>query len=598
MTTNYQTLVDFAWMSQASYLDLQGFSASTPAISLQTRLRESALGSANQFAEQQAVSFTDPTKGYRVQHQQANDGNGFSATVFSSNASGQYSIAVRGTEPFEQFGVDLYSADVGIFFSGKARSQVFAAYRYYKKLIDTGGSVDYTDIEVEQLVQLYFAKYENVPITQLRGRQDFQIDVRDLRLVLANDQGLGVIPAGSAINFAGHSLGGHVAVLLAEMIAHNGINDVSAVYTYNAPGMGGAAAQIGDWLGLVPGAVPNSKITNIVADGGLSMASGLATIWGATQRVFIEHEPGVSIANHLNVPLSDALAVYNLFQKLDPNLKATDIKNILEAESNQPNSSLQNAVEALNGLLRNNTSQIAADDREGLYNALSSLELLIPTTGYKIESLTDLPAKTVASIAATPTESNTDMAYRFALKELNPFAIVGANYSIHNQNGELDLYDATTGEGAITNEYLEDRAAMLSWKIYRNERDIGGLITGQPVSSNAVFIDTKTTETIRIGTVSDAQRRNIYFGGDGADAFASPSGLNDRLYGGGGDDTLNGNGGDDYLQGDAGNYELFQYDDAWEPAWILDCGNDRAKSQYPCDVWRYVSEKCSSTRGM
>ena len=216
MTINYRVLTDFAWMSQASYRDLTGLTRGDPRLS--TFLTDNrAFAQDNRFATRQAVAFTNVTAGYAFQHQQANDGNGFSATVFSSNASGQYTIAVRGTEPLEQFGVDLFSADVSIAFSGTARSQVFAAYRYYKKLIDTGGPVDYTDTEVEQLVQIYFAKYENVPITQLRGRQDFQIDVRDLRLVLANDQGLGVIPAGSAINFAGHSLGGDGLAFLAEM---------------------------------------------------------------------------------------------------------------------------------------------------------------------------------------------------------------------------------------------------------------------------------------------------------------------------------------------------------------------------------------------
>lgn len=29
------------------------------------------------------------------------------------------------------------------------------------------------------------------------------------------------------------------------------------------------------------------------------------------------------------------------------------------------------------------------------------------------------------------------LAYRYALKELNPFALLGADYSKHNQNGEL-----------------------------------------------------------------------------------------------------------------------------------------------------------------
>lgn len=40
--------------------------------------------------------------------------------------------------------------------------------------------------------------------------------------LLANDKGLGeFIPAGATVNFTGHSLGGHVAYLLADMVARS-----------------------------------------------------------------------------------------------------------------------------------------------------------------------------------------------------------------------------------------------------------------------------------------------------------------------------------------------------------------------------------------
>lgn len=56
------------------------------------------------------------------------------------------------------------------------------------------------------------------------------------------------------------------------------------------------------------------------------------------------------------------------------------------------------------------------------------------------------------------------LAYRYALQELRYIALPGLDYSQFNQNGELELYDAETGQG-LTDNWLEDRAAMLGWKL-------------------------------------------------------------------------------------------------------------------------------------
>ncbi|MDP3138211.1 MAG: hypothetical protein Q8N17_17995 [Burkholderiaceae bacterium] len=51
------------------------------------------------------------------------------------------------------------------------------------------------------------------------------------------------------------------------------------------------------------------------------------------------------------------------------------------------------------------------------------------------------------------------------MRELNAFVILNISYAQHNADGSLNLYDPATGQGAMTDLYLADRAAMLTWKI-------------------------------------------------------------------------------------------------------------------------------------
>ena len=61
--------------------------------------------------------------------------------------------------------------------------------------------------------------------------------------------------------------------------------------------------------------------------------------------------------------------------------------------------------------------------------------------------------------------AKTSIAWRYALRELNSFVITDVSYAAHNTDGSLDLYNSTTGQGALTEAYLADRAAMLAWKL-------------------------------------------------------------------------------------------------------------------------------------
>ena len=67
-------------------------------------------------------------------------------------------------------------------------------------------------------------------------------------------------------------------------------------------------------------------------------------------------------------------------------------------------------------------------------------------------------AGSAEALAAAAKDS---LAVRYALEELNPFVVLGVDYSQHNQNGELDLYDANTAPNGMSEQYLTDRASFL-----------------------------------------------------------------------------------------------------------------------------------------
>jgi len=171
--------------------------------------------------------------------------------------------------------------------------------------------------------------------------------------------------------------------------------------------------------------------------------------------------------------------------------------------------------------------------------------------------------------------AKTNIAWRYALRELNPFVITDIAYDQHNTDGSLNLYDPVTGQGAMTDAYLADRAAMLTWKI-RFDRGIqddndaeheGPKSYTEDWDTNAVqgnwdFVDLGTRLpggdplTLQIdgqGITWDAHQ--VVFGSN-ANETIEGAGDTDRLYGEAGNDTINGLDGADYIEGNTGNDRL------------------------------------------
>ncbi len=287
--------------------------------------------------------------------------------------------------------------------------------------------------------------------------------------------------------------------------------------------------------------------------------------------------------------MADSLAVMELLQRLDPQLGLTQLYDVLCAGSNQraagfllsdgksESNSLERIVEALHKLVTGNEIVIPVAEagggfanlvnRNAFYTALNTISTAIGTNpaGYRLASLTGITARALVAIVEENTPEG--LAYRYAVREGNAFALVRdeALYARHNVNGELDLIDPTTGEGTLSDRWIEMRATYLERRLYYNAHDArydtsSGTAAGDGEANrfdgeDIVWDDRASGTTIRRGEVT-ASTRHVVFGSDAAETDLQGGDRDDVLFGGGGNDTLTGGAGDDHLEGGAGIDEL------------------------------------------
>ncbi len=343
------------------------------------------------------------------------------------------------------------------------------------------------------------------------------------------------------LTVTGHSLGGYLAQ--AFTVDHS--PPVSHAYTYNAPGFGGALINPFGSLGVAGTSMPDSLITNIIAQGHSFVASQGRQI-GEPESTFIETMLN-PLANHGIRPLVDALALYDLVARIDSTVSASAVTNILNAVSGTAANSLENGLDALRKVFQGiTTTSTPQGDHDAYYSNMIALRDSMPAaSSYRLDSLVGVPSSTIYSQARAATADG--WAYRYALQELNPFAVIGTDYAQHNAGGSLDLYDAQTGNGTMTALYLSDRAELLTKRVVVNIHD------GGTVSTDTHYVDVRTG--FEVGSV--ASTIEVIFGDtqDNRDLLGHAGG--DHLYGGDGNDLLTGQGGMDYLEGNAGDDEVY-----------------------------------------
>jgi len=499
---------------------------------------------AREFSNTQAAEFL---KNWKVVDQYTSPvpgsvDTGFSATVFerldpaTGLGTGEYTFAVRGSEGNYTDWVNTNFGDIGA--DGVAVKQGIDMYNYYLRLTGAPNSL----VPQYQYVERTVVQGPNGPEV-IPARFEYISDA-------AASSELASTPTITAV---GHSLGGHLAMMLSRMTPN-----ASAVTTFNAPGFDSIAGVVDPltsegFFNLLSSATGQQSMTapwRAEIMGHFDVQGDIVQFVGDTpgtsQPIFSESINQDPYNAHLINPIADSLAVYDVFAKVGSNLTINDITGILKASSNVASNSLESSIAALGNVFGKHYSS-SETTREELYQNINDLQGVI-TPGLTIEafmtSINGTDVFTAGASLASAAMANTaqGMAYRYALKAGNPFAVVGANYS-------SQLND-------LTDEYLADRAAYVHELMKANVWDSN-------YSGVSTQYDDLTTGTTlnKIGLTSPAAHK-VIFGTDGNEDYGldvTPlAGTNnaDRIYGMGGNDVLRGNGGNDYLEGGADNDKL------------------------------------------
>lgn len=549
--TNVSQLAQFAELAMASYANLEN-------TNYQSSLMDVGM------AKLQASAFLEK---YEIVSQIDDRGTGFSATVFKDKNSKKITFAVRGTQPGD-FANDLLIADFGqIGPDGYARSQAASMYRYWRKLTTAAGeSVAYSEAEIQKLYAINTALRDGSGRGYLVFRSEVLADKG-----IDEGQGLGnaVLNSNSIVNIAGHSLGGHLAMLFARFFPEN----TDEVVTVNAPGFF-PGSEVLSLLGFQD--INEASITRV--QGQADLVSTLGTI-----------KPGVAVSiaqeTYLGAPIvhlldhhsiknsSDALMLMNIIAALDKN-KSSDVNglsDLVRATSETPENTYEKLLDDLRKLFVGPDivdTEIDKDKftRDKFYE---NVQQLLSSDRYKsavgkseISYLSTLTTASLASFASAEAGS----AYRYALVESNPWALLGVDYS--NMQG-IDIYDATSGKGALTEKWIAARSEYLYSLIQSSIAD------KQKTADLTTLFGDKNSQILSLSAESQYSEGSIYAGagndtlyggagqdylegGDGADEIHA-SGQGDLLLGMEGDDSLISGAGDDELDGGLGfdTYRLY-----------------------------------------
>ncbi|MEX0958666.1 MAG: calcium-binding protein [Burkholderiales bacterium] len=396
------------------------------------------------------------------------------------------------------------------------------------------------------------------------------------------------VPASLVLNALAEGLGGGAAQYI-DPTAHRLTEELIALF-----GNMGVLTPVSSFQALQ---IHSIESEDLAPGDDLSLVASVLT----NQQVLGDstHVPTES-NSHVIEPLTDALALHALLHRIDGALSFSANETLLLAASPQINRSDEALAEALFRLflpdgqflsrrdgaeatpvyvaerlltsdaigLFDNFGWLGKGDidaRDAFHDAVLRIQARLDASStYAVENLASLSAETIGALAGGGSEHNVGEAYRYALVALNPFAVIGADYTLHNSAGELDLFDPDNRLGALTDRWIEDRAAFLAAKNEAYTLDLS-FAHGELGAENWRYQDGSLGHTVDVrGLNSDpevpfstALPRLALFGGSGADALVGASQA-DRLYGGAGTDVLEGRGGEDYLEGGRG-LDVYQY---------------------------------------
>jgi Ca2+-binding RTX toxin-like protein len=577
----------------------EGFPETSPTRFTGTLLQ----GQANDFAQR-----------YQIIDHHANDATGFSATVIFDRQTQAYTLSMRSSEYRSDANGgdrsrDIFGADAEIAAKGFAFAQLVSMERYFADLKQGRKSDGTTD---QTLAEFFGNNQKQLNVTgySLSGHLATVFTELHNELVLHtytfNGAGRGAfaVPGTEVQEVA------KISAMLSELDARlRAVDPDGNLFRSGAVGNIYQDARYADALAATRTLFPTTGTSEMGpgATGGISRSVGAfekttqvfghavtgvdletvanSGIHAPAQQVLIEGQPlfegfdshfELQYGNTHSITLIvDSLALQDLLLTIDPTLTQTKIENIFKAVSDQtadttvlpgstPLAEGNTLEKTLDGLRRvflgtvpdtlfgrqpGDFGNLAF--RNSFYQHIQEVTTALTDAVYRIDSLVGQSAGTITTIAQQ--DGATDalgIAYRYALKELNPFVVRGidhettqALYAPHNETGELSLADPDTGLGELTPQYLADRAAFLAKKI-----EVNSSIVTWPASAH--FKDNALQEEIGSATLPLTQ---ILFGNGTNDMLAGSLFKADHLYGGSGDDHVLGQGGNDYLEGNRGD---------------------------------------------
>lgn len=536
-----EKLFDAIQLAEASYTLLDGVRDSN---SLKDALQDRDLQGTLSASQAQAL-----VGAWSLLNHQPNTTTGFSATLFQRNGNpSELFLAVRGTEflrSVQEFSRDLARSDLrDIILQGFAINQILDLYNYWQRLVASPNAT-------VRLARTSFTTNPNTPgvFTPNLGANAVPEYAR-VEFFDSPNAGLGLVQGVSNLTVTGHSLGGHLSTAFSRIFPSIPVE----IVTVNGMGTGVSdiANRFFDALAETSNtSFESSRIANMVGSASPNLATGelLYTQFGERAPLYTESAISATLG-HGAEQMTDSAAVYDLFVRMDESLQrkkpsemAEFLLDIFKAASNSAGFTLESVVNMLGKLFVPGFTEIPKDredDRDLLFQKIVAIRSSLPA-GLTVERLVDSDAGKIAELA------NTGIGYRYALQELNPFAIVGGDslYERFNRNGELELFNAF-GDKGLTDKWLEDRAKFLAAKISINK---GDLQKYQNLGEH--FEDRAADGSVKYDLGLPATLPNYIFGGDGIDSIEGGFRA-DHLYGGAGGDTINAGAGADYIEGNDG----------------------------------------------
>ena len=536
MTTIHDAYLN-ALLADATYVNnlAQGDTGDTLAGKLEPRL---TLPLANYVGSQFSVL------------QQIRTPSSFDATVWQERTSGKIYVSMRGTQEFIP---DTLVADYELATIGLAYDQLADMVNWWLRETNSGSAR-----------QIAVRVMATIPTPN-------GIPIRVREFVAAPEvPGTGRLDIGAIASVNGHSLGGYLATAFTRLFGRG--FPVAAINTFNSAGFsrpatpniesefGKIAAAIGSSLGLGSFDPLEAKQNNYFASNGINVTTntwnpvGFRQI-GTRTGLFQENlTPGV-IDNHFMYKLTDLLALGDAMEQLDPSMTFEKLNAIVKAAANRMEASYETVLDVVRRLLAGAdvTPTPIGDEAGGsegpqpesrtTYQA--NLAAFLTSSGFQTwKGQLFFEDLSTASAGDLKTRAQGEIATRYALYQLNTFAVLPATpqlYSVFNQDGQLSIYDELTDKG-LTDKWLEDRALFLRTKLDVTIND-----QYEKAQRSNYFEDKVTKYALGIPNTGPA----YIFGSDVVDTLAGTA-FQDHIYGGMGADTINAEGDNDYIEGGEG----------------------------------------------